>query len=159
MAEYLKASRHLFERRHGTRRRWWTHPEYREHERTDLEEGISEAGAIASWTADAQATAPRAGDASSVLHILNPARLQRVGDQIWAAADQRARALLGATQDEPRFGARGCRPRTAPSPERRNPSPTAKAYDRSFAGRDGRESSTPVSRLLVEEQDVFYYVT
>jgi pyruvate dehydrogenase E1 component len=63
-----------------------------------LEEGISEAGAIASWTAAAISYSVH-GLAMLPLYIYySMFGFQRVGDAIWAAADQRARGfLLGAT--------------------------------------------------------------
>src|SRR5215213_2437010 len=63
-----------------------------------LEEGISEAGAIASWTAAATSYSVH-GVAMLPFYIYySMFGFQRVGDAIWAAADQRARGfLLGAT--------------------------------------------------------------
>ena len=63
-----------------------------------LEEGISEAGALASWTAAATSYSVH-GLAMLPFYIYySMFGFQRVGDQIWAAADQRARGfLLGAT--------------------------------------------------------------
>src|SRR4029079_5574371 len=63
-----------------------------------LEEGISEAGAMASWTAAATSYSVH-GLAMLPFYIYySMFGFQRVGDQIWAAADQRARGfLLGAT--------------------------------------------------------------
>ncbi|MFN9728688.1 MAG: pyruvate dehydrogenase (acetyl-transferring), homodimeric type, partial [Acidovorax sp.] len=63
-----------------------------------LEEGISEAGAIASWTAAATSYSVH-GLAMLPFYIYySMFGFQRVGDAIWAAADQRARGfLLGAT--------------------------------------------------------------
>ncbi|MDB5730928.1 MAG: pyruvate dehydrogenase (acetyl-transferring), homodimeric type, partial [Variovorax sp.] len=62
-----------------------------------LEEGISEAGAIASWTAAATSYSVH-GLAMLPFYIYySMFGFQRVGDQIWAAADQRSRGfLLGA---------------------------------------------------------------
>ena len=64
-----------------------------------LEEGISEAGAIASWTAAAATSYSAHGLAMLPFFIYySMFGFQRVGDAIWAAADQRARGfLLGAT--------------------------------------------------------------
>ena len=63
-----------------------------------LEEGINEAGAIASWTAAATSYSVH-GLAMLPFYIYySMFGFQRVGDQIWAAADQRPRGfLLGAT--------------------------------------------------------------
>ena len=70
-----------------------------------LEEGISEAGAIASWTAAATSYSVH-GLAMLPFYIYySMFGFQRVGDAIWAAADQRARGfLLGATSGRTTLG-------------------------------------------------------
>jgi pyruvate dehydrogenase E1 component len=74
-----------------------------------LEEGISEAGAMASWTAAATSYAVH-GLAMLPFYIYYSVfGFQRVGDQIWAAADQRARGfLIGRPQVEQRLQVRAC---------------------------------------------------
>ncbi|MFY8104159.1 MAG: pyruvate dehydrogenase (acetyl-transferring), homodimeric type, partial [Ramlibacter sp.] len=63
-----------------------------------LEEGISEAGAIASWTAAATSYSVHGLPMLPFYIYYSMFGFQRVGDAIWAAADQRARGfLLGAT--------------------------------------------------------------
>ncbi|RYF39855.1 MAG: pyruvate dehydrogenase (acetyl-transferring), homodimeric type, partial [Comamonadaceae bacterium] len=63
-----------------------------------LEEGISEAGAIASWTAAATSYSVHGVTMLPFYIYYSMFGFQRVGDAIWAAADQRARGfLLGAT--------------------------------------------------------------
>ena len=73
-----------------------------------LEEGISEAGAIASWTAAATSYSVH-GLAMLPFYIYySMFGFQRVGDPIWAAADQRARGfLLGATSGRTTLGGEG----------------------------------------------------
>ena len=63
-----------------------------------LEEGINEAGAIASWVAAATSYSAH-GVAMLPMYIYySMFGFQRVGDAIWAAADSRSRGfLLGAT--------------------------------------------------------------
>jgi pyruvate dehydrogenase E1 component len=81
-----------------------------------LEEGISEAGAIASWTAAATSYSVH-GLAMLPFYIYySMFGFQRVGDAIWAAADQRARGfLLGATRAAPPWAAKACSTRMAPA--------------------------------------------
>ena len=76
-----------------------------------LEEGISEAGAIASWTAAATSYSVH-GLAMLPFYIYySMFGFQRVGDAIWAAADQRARGfLLGATSGRTTLGGEVCVP-------------------------------------------------
>ena len=63
-----------------------------------LEEGINEAGAMASWVAAATSYSAH-GYAMLPMYIsYSMFTFQRIGDAIWAAADSRARGfLLGAT--------------------------------------------------------------
>ncbi|HZH07011.1 MAG TPA: pyruvate dehydrogenase (acetyl-transferring), homodimeric type, partial [Lautropia sp.] len=73
-----------------------------------LEEGITEAGALASWTAAATSYSVH-GMAMLPFYIYySMFGFQRVGDQIWAAADQRARGfLVGATAGRTTLGGEG----------------------------------------------------
>jgi pyruvate dehydrogenase E1 component len=73
-----------------------------------LEEGISEAGAIASWTAAATSYSVHGFPMLPFYIYYSMFGFQRVGDAIWAAADQRARGfLLGATIGAHHAGRRG----------------------------------------------------
>ena len=73
-----------------------------------LEEGISEAGALSSWMAAATSYSVH-GLAMLPFYIYySMFGFQRVGDLIWAAADQRARGfLLGATAGRTTLGGEG----------------------------------------------------
>ena len=73
-----------------------------------LEEGITEAGAISSWVAAATSYSVH-GFAMLPFYIYySMFGFQRVGDLIWAAADQRARGfLLGATAGRTTLGGEG----------------------------------------------------
>ncbi|MGZ5033817.1 MAG: pyruvate dehydrogenase (acetyl-transferring), homodimeric type, partial [Usitatibacter sp.] len=63
-----------------------------------LEEGINEAGAIASWVAAATSYSTHALAMLPMYIYYSMFGFQRVGDEIWAAADSRSRGfLLGAT--------------------------------------------------------------
>src|SRR6476619_1836933 len=73
-----------------------------------LEEGITEAGALSSWTAAATSYSTH-GLAMLPFYIYySMFGFQRVGDLIWAAADQRARGfLIGATAGRTTLGGEG----------------------------------------------------
>ena len=63
-----------------------------------LEEGITEAGAISSWVAAATSYSVHGLPMLPLYIYYSMFGFQRVGDLIWAAADQRARGfLIGAT--------------------------------------------------------------
>ena len=72
-----------------------------------LEEGISEAGAIASWTAAATSYSVHGLSMLPFYICYSMFGFQRVGDQIWAAADQRARLPAGRDVGPDDAGRRG----------------------------------------------------
>ncbi|MDB5827641.1 MAG: alpha-ketoglutarate dehydrogenase, partial [Variovorax sp.] len=125
-----------------------------------LEEGISEAGAIASWTAAATAYSVH-GLAMLPFYIYySMFGFQRVGDQIWAAADQRSRGfLLGATSGRTTLGGEGLQHQDGTSHLIAATIPNCKAYDPAFAGEMAVIVDAGMREMLVEQKDVFYYVT
>lgn len=125
-----------------------------------LEEGISEAGAIASWTAAATSYSVH-GLAMLPFYIYySMFGFQRVGDAIWAAADQRARGfLLGATSGRTTLGGEGLQHQDGSSHLVAATIPNCKAYDPAFAGELAVILDAGMREMLVEQQDVFYYVT
>jgi pyruvate dehydrogenase E1 component len=125
-----------------------------------LEEGISEAGAIASWTAAATSYSVH-GHAMLPFYIYySMFGFQRVGDAIWAAADQRARGfLLGATSGRTTLGGEGLQHQDGSSHLVAATIPNCKAYDPAFAGEMAVIVDRGMREMLVEQRDVFYYVT
>ena len=125
-----------------------------------LEEGISEAGAIASWTAAATSYSVH-GLAMLPFYIYYAMfGFQRVGDAIWAAADQRARGfLLGATAGRTTLGGEGLQHQDGSSHLVAATIPNCKAYDPAFAAEMAVIVDQGMREMLVEQQDVFYYVT
>ena len=125
-----------------------------------LEEGISEAGAIASWTAAATSYSVH-GLAMLPFYIYYAMfGFQRVGDAIWAAADQRARGfLLGATAGRTTLGGEGLQHQDGSSHLVAATIPNCKAYDPAFAAEMAVIIDQGMREMLVEQQDVFYYVT
>ncbi len=125
-----------------------------------LEEGISEAGAIASWTAAATSYSVH-GLAMLPFYIYySMFGFQRVGDQIWAAADQRARGfLLGATSGRTTLGGEGLQHQDGTSHLIAATIPNCKAWDPAFAGEMAVIVDAGIREMLVEQLDVFYYVT
>ena len=85
---------------------------------------------------------------------------QRVGDQIWAAADQRARGfLLGATSGRTTLGGEGLRHQDGTSHLMASTIPNCKAYDPAFSAELAVILDRGMQEMMVEQQDVFYYVT
>jgi pyruvate dehydrogenase E1 component len=125
-----------------------------------LEEGISEAGAMASWTAAATSYSVH-GLAMLPFYIYySMFGFQRVGDQIWAAADQRARGfLLGATSGRTTLGGEGLQHQDGSSHVVAATIPNCKAWDPAFAGELAVILDQGMREMMVEQQDVFYYIT
>ncbi len=125
-----------------------------------LEEGISEAGAIASWTAAATSYSVH-GLAMLPFYIYySMFGFQRVGDQIWAAADQRSRGfLLGATSGRTTLGGEGLQHQDGTSHLVAATIPNCKAYDPAFAGELAVILDHGMREMMVEQKDVFYYIT
>lgn len=125
-----------------------------------LEEGISEAGAIASWTAAATSYSVH-GLAMLPFYIYySMFGFQRVGDAIWAAADQRARGfLLGATSGRTTLGGEGLQHQDGSSHLVAATIPNCKAYDPAYAGEMAVIIDAGMREMVTEQRDVFYYVT
>jgi pyruvate dehydrogenase E1 component len=125
-----------------------------------LEEGISEAGAIASWTAAATSYSVH-GLAMLPFYIYySMFGFQRVGDAIWAAADQRARGfLLGATSGRTTLGGEGLQHQDGTSHLVAATIPNCKAYDPAYAGEMAVIVDAGMREMVTEQRDVFYYVT
>ncbi|WP_232290868.1 alpha-ketoglutarate dehydrogenase [Polaromonas naphthalenivorans] len=125
-----------------------------------LEEGISEAGALASWTAASTSYSVH-GLAMLPFYIYySMFGFQRVGDQIWAAADQRARGfLLGATSGRTTLGGEGLQHQDGTSHLVAATIPNCKAYDPAFAGELAVIIDHGMREMMVEQRDIFYYIT
>jgi len=125
-----------------------------------LEEGISEAGAIASWTAAATSYSVH-GIAMLPFYIYySMFGFQRIGDAIWAAADQRARGfLLGATSGRTTLGGEGLQHQDGSSQLVAGTIPNCKAYDPAFAGELAVIVDQGMRDMLVDQKDLFYYIT
>ena len=85
---------------------------------------------------------------------------QRVGDAIWAAADQRARGfLLGATSGRTTLGGEGLQHQDGSSHLVAATIPNCKAYDPAFAGELAIILDAGMREMVEQQLDVFYYIT
>jgi pyruvate dehydrogenase E1 component len=125
-----------------------------------LEEGITEAGAIASWVAAATSYSAH-GFAMLPFYIYySMFGFQRVGDAIWAAADSRSRGfLLGATAGRTTLAGEGLQHQDGTSHLVASTIPNCRAYDPCFAYELAVIVEDGMRRMLVSQEDVFYYVT
>jgi pyruvate dehydrogenase E1 component len=125
-----------------------------------LEEGITEAGAIASWTAAATSYSTH-GLAMLPFYIYySMFGFQRVGDLIWAAADQRSRGfLIGATAGRTTLGGEGLQHQDGHSLLIATTVPNCVSYDPAFAYELAAIIEHGMRRMLQQQDDVFFYVT
>ncbi|MDD1966038.1 alpha-ketoglutarate dehydrogenase [Pseudomonas putida] len=125
-----------------------------------LEEGISEAGAISSWVAAATSYSAHGLRMLPFYIYYSMFGFQRVGDLIWAAADQRARGfLLGATAGRTTLGGEGLQHQDGASHLIASTVPNCRAYDPAFAGELAVILDHGMREMLERDVDEFYYVT
>ena len=125
-----------------------------------LEEGITEAGALSSWTAAATSYSTHALAMLPFYIYYSMFGFQRVGDLICAAADQRARGfLIGATAGRTTLGGEGLQHQDGASHLIAATVPNCKAYDPAFAGELAIIVDHGMREILEAQHDVFYYVT
>jgi pyruvate dehydrogenase E1 component len=125
-----------------------------------LEEGITEAGSMASFIAAGTSYATHGIDMIPFFIFYSMFGFQRVGDLIWAGADQRMRGfLLGATAGRTTLNGEGLQHEDGHSLVLASVVPTLLAYDPAYAFeiaviiRDGLE------RMFEKREDIFYYLT
>jgi pyruvate dehydrogenase E1 component len=125
-----------------------------------LEEGISEAAAMASWTAAATAYSVHGLPLLPFYIYYSMFGFQRVGDLIWAAADQRARGfLIGATAGRTTLAGEGLQHQDGASHIMAATVPNCRAYDPAFAYEMAIIVDHGARRMLCEGVDEFYYLT
>lgn len=125
-----------------------------------LEEGITEAGALSSWIAAATAYSVHGLPMLPFYVYYSMFGFQRVGDLIWAAADQRARGfLLGATAGRTTLGGEGLQHQDGASHVIAATVPNCRAYDPAFACELAIILDHGMRRMLEEGADEFYYIT
>ena len=125
-----------------------------------LEEGITEAGALSSWVAAATSYSVHALPLLPFYIYYSIFGFQRVGDLIWAAADQRARGfLIGATSGRTTLGGEGLQHQDGSSHLVAASVPNCRAYDPAFAGELAVIIDHGARQILERGVDEFYYVT
>jgi len=126
-----------------------------------LEEGITEAGSLASWTAAATSYSTRGIPMVPFFIFYSMFGFQRVGDLIWAAADARSRGfLLGATAGRTTLQGEGLQHQDGHSLVLASAVPVCETYDPAFAYEVGTIIEDGIKRMYgPEPEDVFYYLT
>jgi pyruvate dehydrogenase E1 component len=125
-----------------------------------LEEGISEAGAMSSWIAAATSYSVHDLPMLPFYIYYSMFGFQRIGDIIWAAADQRARGfLIGATAGKTTLGGEGLQHQDGSSHLVASTIPNCRAYDPAFAYEVAAIVDEGMREMIERQRDVFYYVT
>jgi pyruvate dehydrogenase E1 component len=126
-----------------------------------LEEGITEAGAMASLTAASTAYASWGQPMIPFYIFYSMFGFQRVGDMIWSLGDQRGRGfLLGATAGRTTLSGEGLQHCDGQSQMYALAYPNCRAYDPAFAYEVGVIVRDGIRRMYgPEAEDCFYYVT
>lgn len=125
-----------------------------------LEEGITEAGALASWIAAGTSYSVHGLPMLPMYIYYSMFGFQRVGDLIWAAADQRVRGFLfGATAGRTTLGGEGLQHQDGSSLVMAAMVPNCRAWDPAFAGEVAVIMDHAARRMLEEQRDEFHYLT
>jgi len=125
-----------------------------------LEEGITEAGSMASFTAAGTSYATH-GEPMIPLYIFySMFGFQRTGDLMWAFGDARGRGfLLGATAGRTTLNGEGLQHEDGHSHALAATVPNLLCYDPAFAYEVATIIRDGLRRMYVEGEDVFYYLT
>ena len=126
-----------------------------------LEEGITEAGSMASFTAAGTAYATWGQPMIPFYIFYSMFGFQRVGDLIWAFGDARGRGfLLGATAGRTTLQGEGLQHDDGHSPVLASTVPNCKVYDPAFAYELGVIIEDGIRRMYGDKpEDCFYYIT
>jgi len=125
-----------------------------------LEEGITEAGALSSWVAAATSYSIHGMPMLPIYIYYSMFGFQRIGDLIWAAADQRARGfLLGATAGKTTLSGEGLQHQDGSSHLISSTIPNCRSYDPAFACELAVIMDYGTKRMMEEQIDEFYYIT
>lgn len=125
-----------------------------------LEEGITEAGSMASFTAAGTAYANYGVPMIPFFIYYSMFGFQRVGDQIWAFADSRGKGFLcGGTAGRTTLNGEGLQHQDGHSLVHASTVPTCVAYDPAYAYEIAVIVRDGIRRMYQEGEDVFYYLT
>jgi len=125
-----------------------------------LEEGITEAGAMASFTAAGTAAATHGVAMIPFYTFYSMFGFQRIGDLVWAFGDARGRGfLMGATAGRTTLQGEGLQHNDGHSHLLFSVVPNLRAYDPAFAYELAVILEDGLERMAGKGEDVFYYVT
>ena len=125
-----------------------------------LEEGITEAGSMASFIAAGSAYASHGINTIPFFIYYSMFGFQRIADFIWAAADMRTRGfLLGGTSGRTTLSGEGLQHQDGNSHVLALPVPNLLAYDPAYAYEISVIIQDGIRRMYKDGENVFYYIT
>jgi pyruvate dehydrogenase E1 component len=125
-----------------------------------LEEGITEAGSMASFIAAGTAYATHGINTIPFFIYYSMFGFQRIADFIWAAADMRVRGfLLGGTSGRTTLSGEGLQHQDGNSHILALPVPNLRAYDPAFAYEIAVIIQDGIRRMYKDGENIFYYIT
>ena len=125
-----------------------------------LEEGITEAGSMASFVAAGSAYATHGVDMIPFFMFYSMFGFQRIGDSIWAAADMRSKGfLIGCTAGRTTLAGEGLQHQDGHSLLHASTVPNCISYDPAFAYEVAIIVRDGIKRMYEKREDIFYYMT
>jgi pyruvate dehydrogenase E1 component len=125
-----------------------------------LEEGITEAGSMASFIAASTAYATHGQPMIPFFIYYSMFGFQRIGDSIWACADMRGRGfLMGGTAGRTTLNGEGLQHEDGNSHLLCTTIPNLMAYDPAYAYELGVILQNGMERMFNRNEDIFYYIT
>ncbi len=125
-----------------------------------LEEGINEAGAMASWIVAGTSYSSNDVPMIPFFILYSMFGFQRVGDLAWLAGDIRARGfILGATAGRTTLNGEGLQHEDGHSQVLAGTVPSCRSYDPAFAGEVAVLIREGLRRMYVEQVDEYWYLT
>jgi pyruvate dehydrogenase E1 component len=125
-----------------------------------LEEGITEAGSMSSFIAAGTSYSTHNVQMVPFFIFYSMFGFQRIGDLVWAAGDSRTRGfMLGGTAGRTTLNGEGLQHQDGHSHVLFSVVPNCRAYDPAFAYELAVIIHEGLRRMVVEQEDVFYYIT
>jgi pyruvate dehydrogenase E1 component len=125
-----------------------------------LEEGITEAGSMASFVAAGTSYSSHARFSVPFYIYYSMFGFQRIGDLMWLAGDIKARGfLLGATSGRTTLNGEGLQHQDGHSLILSSTIPTLLTYDPAFTYEVAVIIADGLRRMYAEAEDIFYYLT
>ena len=125
-----------------------------------LQEGICEAGAMASFLSAGTAYAVHGVPTIPFYVFYSIFGFQRVGDMIWSCGDMLARGfLLGGTSGRTTLNGEGLQHEDGHSQVVANTVPNLLSYDPSFACELAVIIREGIRRMYADQENIFYYIT